>query len=124
MSGKQNIGVINALIRITFGLTMLSWATAKLVKKPWKNSYIIIAFLSAMKVAEGIVKYCPMTDLVQNQVQQMNTNQNSDSTNKPDLKQMLDMFVPKQKDESSNGSKKSTQSNQSNHNQKNEHEQH
>jgi len=106
MNVKQNIGIMNALIRITVGLTMLSWATAKLVKRPWRNSYLFIAFLAAMKVGEGIVKYCPMTDVIQSQMMgsDRNSNENgSESQNKSDLKQMMDMFVPKQKEQSSNG---------------------
>ncbi|OCA82980.1 hypothetical protein A8F94_17690 [Bacillus sp. FJAT-27225] len=65
MKVKQNIGIVNALIRITAGLTILSWCTSKMVKKPWRDSYLILAFLSAMKVAEGIVRYCPITDIIQ-----------------------------------------------------------
>ena len=61
MKITSNIGIMNALMRITCGLTMLSILTAKMVKKPWKQSYWFIAFLAAMKVAEGIVRYCPMT---------------------------------------------------------------
>jgi len=101
MNIKQNIGIMNALIRITMGLTMLSWATAKLVKRPWKNSYLFIAFLAAMKVGEGIVKYCPITDVLQNQMHGSNK-QGNESQNKPNFKQMIDMFVPKQKEQSSN----------------------
>lgn len=106
MNVKQNIGIMNALIRITVGLTMLSWATAKLVKRPWRNSYLFIAFLAAMKVGEGIVKYCPMTDVIQSQMMgsDRHSNENgNESQNKSDLKQMMDMFVPKQKEQSSNG---------------------
>lgn len=61
MNVKPNIGVLNALIRITIGLTILSWSTAKLVKRPWRDSYLVMAMLGAMKVAEGIVRYCPIT---------------------------------------------------------------
>ncbi|MCM3766852.1 DUF2892 domain-containing protein [Neobacillus niacini] len=63
MKVKQNIGILNALIRITIGLTLLSWCTAKLVKQPWRDSYLFVALCAAMKVAEGIVRYCPMTAL-------------------------------------------------------------
>ncbi|CRK82416.1 YgaP family membrane protein [Neobacillus massiliamazoniensis] len=62
---KPNIGILNALIRITIGLTMLSWTTAMLVKRPWRNSYLFVAFCGAMRVAEGIVRYCPMTAFFQ-----------------------------------------------------------
>lgn len=41
----------------------MSWSTAKLVKRPWRDSYLIMAMLGAMKVAEGIVRYCPLTAL-------------------------------------------------------------
>ena len=63
---RPNISILNALIRITCGLTLLSWVTAKLVKQPWRESYLIVALLAAMKVGEGIVRYCPVTDLIQN----------------------------------------------------------
>ncbi|MGG1401480.1 DUF2892 domain-containing protein [Bacillus salipaludis] len=61
MNIKPNIGILNALIRITFGLTVLAWATAKLVKRPWRDSYLLAAVCGAMKVGEGIVRYCPVT---------------------------------------------------------------
>ncbi|GIW49786.1 MAG: hypothetical protein KatS3mg080_0397 [Anoxybacillus sp.] len=46
---KQNIGVINAMIRITCGFTMLAWATANFSRKPWRESYIWVIMLAAMK---------------------------------------------------------------------------
>ena len=63
MKNTSNINTINALIRITCGLTMLSYLTAKMVRRPWKQSYIFLAMLAAMKVAEGILRYCPLTEL-------------------------------------------------------------
>jgi hypothetical protein len=63
MNVTKNIGILNALIRITLGLTILSWSTAKMVKHPWKESYVFIALCGAMKVAEGIVRFCPVTAL-------------------------------------------------------------
>jgi hypothetical protein len=60
---KPNIGIVNALIRITFGATILAWTTAKMVKRPWRDSYIFLAMLGAMKVAEGITRFCPLTAL-------------------------------------------------------------
>ncbi|ANB61681.1 YgaP family membrane protein [Anoxybacteroides amylolyticum] len=62
---KVNIGIENALIRITCGLTLLAWATAKMVKRPWRDSYVVIAMLAAMKVAEGITRFCPLTALLE-----------------------------------------------------------
>jgi hypothetical protein len=61
-----NIGIINALLRITFGLTMLAWATAKMTRRPWCTSYLIVALLAAMKVGEGITRFCPITALYEN----------------------------------------------------------
>ncbi|KQL51417.1 hypothetical protein AN964_20845 [Heyndrickxia shackletonii] len=65
MKTSPNIGIINALIRITCGLTMVAFFTAKLSRKPWCNSYLIMIIIGAMKVAEGIVRYCPVTELFQ-----------------------------------------------------------
>lgn len=59
---KQNIGIVNALIRITIGLTMISISSAKLVRKPWCFSSKLSIFLGAMKVAEGIVRFCPVVE--------------------------------------------------------------
>ncbi|MBT2678566.1 DUF2892 domain-containing protein [Bacillus sp. ISL-35] len=61
MKVRPNIGIINALVRITAGLTILAWSTSKMVKRPWKDSYLFVAMLGAMKVGEGIVRYCPLT---------------------------------------------------------------
>ncbi|MFD9627486.1 YgaP-like transmembrane domain [Peribacillus muralis] len=67
MKFKQNISIINALMRITCGLTFLTWAAAKMVKKPWKKqSYLIVVMLSAMKIGEGILRYCPIVDAMEN----------------------------------------------------------
>lgn len=59
---KQNIGIVNALIRITIGLTIISISSAKLVRKPWCFSSKLFIFLGAMKVAEGIVRFCPVVE--------------------------------------------------------------
>lgn len=89
MKVTPNIGTINALIRITCGLAMLSWCTAKFVRKPRCQSYIFVAICSAMKVAEGIVRYCPVTDLLKNGQNQTHQNQktpNEMEHNKTDQK--------------------------------------
>lgn len=69
MKVKQNINIMNALIRITLGLTIVAWSTAKLVKRPWRDSYLIMTMLGAMKVAEGIVRFCPLTLLYERYMQ-------------------------------------------------------
>jgi hypothetical protein len=66
---KQNINIVNALIRITLGLTVVAWSTAKIVKRPWRDSYLIMTMLGAMKVAEGILRFCPLTLLYEKYVQ-------------------------------------------------------
>ena len=71
MKIKPNISILNALMRITCGFTLLSWATAKMVRKPYKNSYMIIAMLAGMKVGEGILRYCPVTDLAERGMDRM-----------------------------------------------------
>ncbi|WLR42249.1 DUF2892 domain-containing protein [Bacillus carboniphilus] len=60
---KPNISILNALMRITCGLSMLSWASSKYTKMPWKDSYLLIMMLGAMKVGEGILRYCPMVHM-------------------------------------------------------------
>lgn len=65
MKVKENIGTINALIRITAGLTLLALGATKLTRMPWRNTYLFIMICGAMKVAEGIVRYCPITALLQ-----------------------------------------------------------
>lgn len=74
----KNIGILNALFRIACGLTILAWCTAKMVKRPWKESYVFLAFLGAMKVGEGILQYCPVTDFVENREKflPLNSNEN------------------------------------------------
>ena len=72
---KSNIGMVNALIRITCGFTMLAWATAKLTKRPWKDRYVLVAMLGGMKVGEGITRYCPITDFLTQNREQRSENQ-------------------------------------------------
>ncbi|MBM6616246.1 YgaP family membrane protein [Bacillus suaedaesalsae] len=60
---KPNIGIINALIRITCGFTLLAIATAKLSRRNPQESYLLVAILAAMKIGEGIVRFCPLTYL-------------------------------------------------------------
>lgn len=63
MKVSSNIGIINALIRITVGFTILAWSTSKLARRPWRDSYLVMAVIGAMKVGEGILRYCPITAL-------------------------------------------------------------
>ena len=92
MNITKNIGILNALIRITIGLTILSWSTAKMVKFPWRDSYLFIAICGAMKVAEGIVRFCPVTALFeryQEMEQQQPAPDFSDGATNTDIDQVL-----------------------------------
>ncbi|MBY6088196.1 YgaP family membrane protein [Priestia flexa] len=57
---RPNIGIINALIRLTVGFTLLSLATSRLTRRPYQDSYLWLAFLAAMKIGEGITRFCPL----------------------------------------------------------------
>ena len=87
----KNIGILNALIRITIGLTLLSWSTAKMVKFPWRDSYLFIAICGAMKVAEGIVRFCPVTALFERyqEMEQQTPLALGDGTHTGDVDQVL-----------------------------------
>lgn len=70
MNIKPNIGIINSLMRMTCGLTMLAWATSKMAKcRNGNGGYLIISMLAAMKVAEGILRFCPITMLYKEQAE-------------------------------------------------------
>jgi hypothetical protein len=78
---KQNINIVNALIRITLGLTVVAWSTAKIVKRPWRDSYLILTMLGAMKVAEGILRFCPLTLLYDRYAQNENSQNHAECCN-------------------------------------------
>jgi len=113
MNPKPNISLVNALIRITCGFTFLAWSTAKLSNKPYKQSYLIIALLAGMKIAEGIVRFCPIVALYENKDEMMpkRTNQHSKDNHNhqheshhtevkaaaqssPEIKNMMEQFSP------------------------------
>ncbi|KIL47007.1 YgaP family membrane protein [Jeotgalibacillus campisalis] len=60
---RSNIGRTNSYIRTIAGFTILSIATARMAKKPWKKSFFLLAVLGAMKVAEGLMQFCPLVAL-------------------------------------------------------------
>lgn len=64
MKIQPNISIINSLLRIICGFTMLSWAIAKMSRRPWKQSYLIVSMLAGMKIGEGILHYCPVVELM------------------------------------------------------------
>jgi hypothetical protein len=85
---KPNIGIINALLRITMGLTMLSWVTAKFVKHPRRDSYLIVAILGGMKVGEGITRFCPVTAVYNNYTANQNQDEHGTNFNEAVQKEM------------------------------------
>ncbi|WP_059104470.1 YgaP family membrane protein [Shouchella shacheensis] len=62
---KPNISRINALCRITCGLSLLVCAGARLSRHPKCVLSHLGVMGGAMKTAEGIVRYCPMVALKQ-----------------------------------------------------------
>lgn len=90
MQMRPNIGMINALIRITCGFTLLAWATAKLVRRPSSMKAQVFAVLGAMKVGEGITRFCPVVYLYEeNMKQEMN---NSGEKTKIDITDEEDYY--------------------------------
>lgn len=75
-----NIGLLSSFVRLTAGFTMLAWGTSKLVKRPFSNSPVIAIVLGAMKVAEGITRFCPLVFLAEERMEEMGMNTNNDSS--------------------------------------------
>lgn len=61
---RSNIGTINAMVRITFGFTLLAWSTGEMAKGKSPALHISCSALGAQKVAEGITRFCPVVALV------------------------------------------------------------
>lgn len=57
---QKNVGTMDAIIRITCGLAGLAWATSRMVRYPRRNMPMLAAMVCAMRVAEGITRFCPM----------------------------------------------------------------
>ena len=68
MNFQPNISIINSLIQDYLWFYLLSWSIAKMSRKPWKESYLIISMLAGMKIGEGILRYCPVVDLMNNTI--------------------------------------------------------
>ncbi|RAL24355.1 YgaP family membrane protein [Thermoflavimicrobium daqui] len=58
---QKNMSPWNALIRITCGLVGLAWCTACSARSPYRVFPWMIAIFSAVKVASGITRFCPIT---------------------------------------------------------------
>lgn len=57
---QKNVGTIDAIMRITCGLVGLVWSTSRLTRHPMRIFPLFVAMMSGMKVAEGIIGFCPM----------------------------------------------------------------
>lgn len=57
---KQNIGVVDAYLRLFSGLSLLALGAGR---KLGRTGSFLAVILGASKVAEGITRYCPVYDL-------------------------------------------------------------
>lgn len=62
---QKNVGTFDALIRITCGLTGLAWGVSRMIRHPHRGLPVAVTMASAMKVAEGVTRYCPMLAMLQ-----------------------------------------------------------
>ncbi|MGM9919884.1 MAG: DUF2892 domain-containing protein [Bhargavaea sp.] len=59
-----NIGTKSAYLRISSGLAMLAWGTSRMVRDPRSMAGPILVLSGACKTAEGIVRYCPLKEMM------------------------------------------------------------
>lgn len=59
---KRNVGTYDAILRITFGLTGLAYSIV--IANGRKNRFpLFMALFSSLKIAEGVLRYCPMLNM-------------------------------------------------------------
>ena len=56
---RKNVGTTDAMIRITGGLLGLAYGVGVMGRRPYRTPWLLMS-LSAMKVAEGVTRFCPM----------------------------------------------------------------
>ncbi|EMT51849.1 hypothetical protein I532_15941 [Brevibacillus borstelensis AK1] len=56
---RRNVGTVDAMIRITAGLVGLAYGVGKMSRRPYRTPWLLMT-MSAMKVAEGATRFCPM----------------------------------------------------------------
>ncbi|MBO8164742.1 MAG: DUF2892 domain-containing protein [Brevibacillus sp.] len=56
---RKNVGTLDATLRITAGLLGLAYSVGQMARRPYRTPWFLMA-MSAMKVAEGITRFCPM----------------------------------------------------------------
>lgn len=84
---KKNVGTIDAITRITIGLTGVAWGTARMVHNPHGNLPMLVTLASAMKVAEGVTRFCPMLALFNTSSENMMNNMTDKAMENPVVKQ-------------------------------------
>lgn len=60
---KQNVGICDAFLRIMFGFVGLAYCIACASRQKYRFPWTM-TLISAMKIAEGIVRYCPVLALL------------------------------------------------------------
>ncbi|GAB7387764.1 hypothetical protein BSNK01_16010 [Bacillaceae bacterium] len=61
---RKNVGTLDAMLRLIFGFTGLAWGTARMLRFPHRVMPLVVTMLSAMKVAEGLTRWCPMLSVL------------------------------------------------------------
>lgn len=61
---QKNVGTIDAIMRITCGLAGLAWATSRMVRYPRRGMPAAMAMMCAMRVAEGVTRFCPILKML------------------------------------------------------------
>ncbi|NGQ97020.1 DUF2892 domain-containing protein [Brevibacillus sp. SYP-B805] len=56
---RKNVGTIDATVRITLGFLGLAYGIGRMSRRPYRAPWLLMA-LSAMKIAEGMTRFCPM----------------------------------------------------------------
>lgn len=59
---RTNVGTLDALFRISSGLFGLGWSISRMTRYPHRGTYLMVAMMSAMTVAQGVTRYCPMLE--------------------------------------------------------------
>jgi hypothetical protein len=56
---QKNVGTVDAIVRITLGLLGLAYGIGRMGRRPYRTPWFLMV-MSAMKVAEGMTRFCPM----------------------------------------------------------------
>lgn len=86
---KKNVNTVDAIMRITIGLTGVAWGTARMVYHPHRSFPMVVTMLSAMKVAEGVTRFCPMLALFNTSSREV-ADEVADMANMQNMKDMAD----------------------------------